>query len=111
MRRNKIKLWQIITASLLCLALVGAVACPAPGGEGAADVDLVEVVRGDLNVIVSGSGNITVSQDASLAFGTGGKVEAVYVEAGDEVRAGYRRFGVVFSPGRAGPVDGGVQSG
>jgi len=88
MRRNKIKLWQIITASLLCLALVGAVACPAPGGEGAADVDLVEVVRGDLNVIVSGSGNITVSQDASLAFGTGGKVEAVYVEAGDEVSQG-----------------------
>jgi len=84
----KIKLWQIITASLLCLALVGAVACPAPDGEGSADVNLVEVVRGDLSVIVSGSGNITVSQDASLAFGTGGKVEAVYVEAGDEVSQG-----------------------
>jgi HlyD family secretion protein len=84
----KIKLWQIITASLLCLALVGAVACPAPDGEGSTDVNLVEVVRGDLSVIVSGSGNITVSQDASLAFGTGGKVEAVYVEAGDEVSQG-----------------------
>jgi len=84
----KIKLWQIITASLLCLALVGAVACPAPGGDGAAGVELVEVVRGDLTVIVSGSGNITVSRDASLAFGTGGKVEAIYVEAGDQVSQG-----------------------
>jgi HlyD family secretion protein len=84
----KIKLWQIIAASLLCLALVGAVACPSPGGEGAAGADLVEVVRGDLTVIVSGSGNISVSQDASLAFGTGGKVEVVYVEAGDEVSRG-----------------------
>ena len=84
----KIKLWQIFAASLLCLALVGVVACPAPGGGGAAGPSLVEVVRGDLNVIVSGSGNITVSQDASLAFGTGGKVEAVYVEAGDQVSQG-----------------------
>jgi len=88
MRRNKIKLWQIVAASLLCLALVGAVACPAPSGGGAAGEDLVEVVRGDLTVIVSGSGNMTVSQDASLAFGTGGKVEAVYVEAGDQVSQG-----------------------
>ncbi|MBA7562424.1 MAG: biotin/lipoyl-binding protein [Dehalococcoidia bacterium] len=84
----KIKLWQIIATSVLCLALVGAIACPSPGGDGAAGGDLIEVVRGDLTVIVSGSGNITVSQDASLAFGTGGKVEAVYVEAGDQVSQG-----------------------
>jgi len=88
MRRNKIKLWQIVAALLLCLALVGAVACPAPGGEDTAGGELVKVVRGDLTVIVSGSGNITVSQDANLAFGTGGKVEAVYVEAGDQVSQG-----------------------
>jgi len=84
----KIKLWQIITVSLLCLALVGVVACPGSGGGEAAGAELVEVVRGDLAVIVSGSGNITVSHDASLAFGTGGKVEAVYVEAGDQVSQG-----------------------
>jgi len=85
---KNIKLWQVITASLLCLALAGVIACPAPGGGGAAGADLVEVVRGDLAVIVSGSGNISVSRDASLAFGVGGKVEAVYVEAGDEVSQG-----------------------
>jgi len=88
MRINKTKLWSIIAASVLILALVGAVACPAPGNGGSAEVELVEVVRGDITVIVSGSGNITVSEDASLAFGTGGTVEAVDVEAGDRVREG-----------------------
>jgi RND family efflux transporter MFP subunit len=87
MRRNKTKLWPIIVASVLILTLVGAVACPS-SGDGSGDADLVEVVRGDLAVIVSGSGNITVSQDASLAFGTGGTVEAVYVEDGDSVSQG-----------------------
>ena len=88
MRRNKIKLWPIVAISVLCLALVGATACLGTGSEGTDGEELVEVVRGDLTVIVSGSGNITVSQDASLAFGTGGKVEAVYVEAGDQVSQG-----------------------
>lgn len=88
MRRSKIKLWPIVAISVLCLALVGATACPGTGNEGTDGEELVEVVRGDLIVIVSGSGNITVSQDASLAFGTGGKVEAVYVEAGDQVSQG-----------------------
>jgi HlyD family secretion protein len=88
MRKNKVKLWQIVAASVLCLALVGAVACPSPGDGGSAGAEIVEVVRGDLSVVVSGSGNITVSKDASLAFGTGGKVESVYVEDGDSVSQG-----------------------
>jgi HlyD family secretion protein len=88
MRINKTKLWPIVAASVLVLALVGAVACPAPGNGGSAEVELVKVVRGDISVIVSGSGNITVSEDASLAFGTGGTVEAVDIEAGDRVREG-----------------------
>jgi HlyD family secretion protein len=83
----KIKLCLIAT-SVLCLALVGAVACPGTGGGGEAEVELVEVVRSDLTVVVSGSGNIAVSQDAKLAFGTGGTVEAVYFEAGDRAREG-----------------------
>jgi RND family efflux transporter MFP subunit len=87
MRRNKMKIWQTIVASLLCLALVGSVACSS-SSEGSGEVDLAEVVRGDLTVIVSGSGNISVSQDASLAFGTGGKVDKVYIEEGDKVSEG-----------------------
>ena len=84
----KIRLWQIVAVSVLTLALAGAIACPGQGMPVPAGPQLVEVVRGDLTVVVSGSGNITVSQDASLAFGTGGKVEAVYVEAGDQVSQG-----------------------
>jgi HlyD family secretion protein len=46
------------------------------------------VVRGDLKVIVSGSGNIAVSSEASLAFGSGGKVEKLLVKEGDKVSKG-----------------------
>jgi len=90
MGRNKVKSWQIIATLLLCLALTSSIACSPLGGEGEEVVgeQLPEVVRGDLEVIVSGSGNITVSQDASLAFGTGGKVAEVYVEEGDQVSQG-----------------------
>jgi RND family efflux transporter MFP subunit len=87
MRMNK-KLWLIIAASVLVLALVGVTACPSSGGGATSEVELVQVVRGDLTVIVSGSGNISVSEDASLAFGTGGTVEAVDVKAGDQVKEG-----------------------
>jgi len=71
---------------LLCLVLAGGGACQGEPEE--AEWQLVEVVQGDLTVIVSGSGNISVSQDASLAFGTGGKVDKVYVEEGDKVSSG-----------------------
>jgi HlyD family secretion protein len=58
------------------------------GGEEAAGEQEVEVVRDDLTVTVSGSGNIAVSQEASLAFGTGGKVDKIYVKEGDRVSSG-----------------------
>ena len=80
------KSWRIIAILLLCLVLAGGGACQGEPEE--AEWQLVEVVQGDLTVIVSGSGNISVSQDASLAFGTGGKVDKVYVEEGDKVSEG-----------------------
>jgi RND family efflux transporter MFP subunit len=84
-----VKNWRVITTLLLCLALAGTMACSSfGGGEEVAGEQSVEVVRGNLEVIVSGSGNIAVSQDASLAFGTGGKVEKIYVEEGDKVNEG-----------------------
>jgi len=67
------------------------VACiPFRGGAGeeADTSQLVEVVRGDLSVIVSGSGNIAVSDEANLTFGSSGKVDGIYVEEGDEVGYG-----------------------
>ena len=86
-----VKHWKITAIILLCLALAGSVACiPFRGGAGeeADTSQLVEVVRGDLSVIVSGSGNIAVSDEANLTFGSSGKVDEIYVDEGDEVSYG-----------------------
>ena len=81
----KMKNWGIVAVLVVGLMLVGLGAC------GQADENqyrLVEVVPGDLMVIVSGSGNIEVSNEAYLAFGVGGTVGELYVEEGDEVTQG-----------------------
>jgi len=83
------KRWRTIGVLLLCLALVGTISCsPLGGDKGEAGQQLAEVVRGDLMVSVSGSGNIEVSNEAKLAFGTGGKIEKIYVDEGDYVTEG-----------------------
>jgi len=80
--------WRIIGILLLCLILAGSVACNPFGGEEEASQQLVEVVRGDLIISVSGSGNIEVSNEVNLAFGVGGRIDKVYVEEGDSVGEG-----------------------
>ena len=80
------KNWRKITVLLLLsLVLTGIAACNASGGEEAAAQQLVQVVRGDLTVLVDGTGNIEASREVKLSFGSGGKVEKIYVEEGDEV--------------------------
>lgn len=74
---------------LLCLVLVSSISCnPFGGSEQEATEQLAEVVRGDLTVTVSGSGNLEVTNEAMLAFGIGGRVDKIYVEEGDEVSKG-----------------------
>ena len=73
---------------LLCLTLVNATACNPFGGEEEVTEHLVEVVRGDLTVSVSGSGNIEVSNEIKLAFGVGGRVDKIHVHEGDQVSEG-----------------------
>lgn len=85
------KRWKIVVILLLCLALTGAVACmPFRGGgdEEESTSQLVEVVRGDLIISVSGSGSIGVANEAKLAFDGGGKVDTIYVDEGDVVKEG-----------------------
>ncbi len=80
------KSWRIIAVLLLCLVLAGSTACDTfGGGEEEVTVRLVDVVRGDLAVIVSGSGNIEVSDEAELTFGVSGKVAKIYVDENDTV--------------------------
>jgi len=79
--------WGTIgTILLLCLALAGATACnPFGGDQEEVSPQEVKVVRGDLIVSVSGSGNIVVSDEVNLAFGSGGKIDRIYVDEGDKV--------------------------
>ncbi|HUV56640.1 MAG TPA: efflux RND transporter periplasmic adaptor subunit [Dehalococcoidales bacterium] len=83
------KSWRIVTI-LLCLALAASTACSPFGGEGDGEVteQSVEVVRGDLVVTISGSGNIAVSDEVRLVFGVGGKIDKIYVDEGDKVTEG-----------------------
>lgn len=82
------KIWRVITVLVLCLVLAGCISCNLFGGEEEVSEQLVEVVRGDLTVTVSGSGNIKVSDDIRLAFSVGGRVDRIYVGEGDEVNEG-----------------------
>ena len=85
------KRWKIVVVFFLCLALTGAVACMPFGGRGVEQEvapQLVEVVRGDLIISVSGSGSIGVDNEASLAFDGSGKVDKIYVDEGDVVKGG-----------------------
>ena len=80
------KNWRIVVILLLCFALVSTIGCG--GDQEEASPQEVEVVRGDLIVSVSGSGNIVVSNKANLTFGSSGKIAKIYVEEGDEVDEG-----------------------
>ncbi|MFC1982722.1 efflux RND transporter periplasmic adaptor subunit [Chloroflexota bacterium] len=80
------RIWKPGLILLICLVVASAIAC-SPGGDQETE-QLVEVKRGDVTVTVSGSGNIVVSNEANLAFGTGGKIHQIHVEEGDQVKKG-----------------------
>ena len=83
------KSWRAVTVLLLCLSLAGATACnPFGGNQEETSQQLVEVVRGDLIVSVSSSGNIAVSNEARLVFGTSGRIDKIFIDEGDEVTKG-----------------------
>lgn len=50
--------------------------------------ETVTIVRGDLEASATASGRVMAQRTAMLALATAGRVETVFVEAGDEVRAG-----------------------
>ena len=80
--------WSIVGVLLMCLTLASATACnPFAGGEEVTE-RLVEVVRGDLTVTVSGSGNIEISNELKLTFSVAGKIEKIHVKEGDEASVG-----------------------
>ncbi len=82
--------WRIVAVIILCSVLTGCLACSSLGNNNqeGTDYQLVNVTRGDLTVTVGGSGNIGVANEARLTFGSGGKVDKIYVKEGDEVTKG-----------------------
>jgi HlyD family secretion protein len=85
------KNWKIAAIVLLSLVIAGSVACTPFGGGGEEEEDtsqLVEVIRDDLVVSINGGGSIAVSEEVNLTFGTGGKIDGIYIEEGDEVWEG-----------------------
>jgi HlyD family secretion protein len=89
-----VKCGKVVALVLLCLTLVATVACRPFQGRGESGQEftgeLVEVVRGDLVVSVSGSGFIEISREVDLSFDSGGEVSKLYVEEGDAVTLGER---------------------
>lgn len=83
------KTWRRITVLVMCLALAAQAACGCGNGsDEEIKHQLVEVVRDNLTVEVSGSGNIGVSNEIDLSFGVGGKVDEIYFDDGDRVTEG-----------------------
>ncbi len=83
------KSWRMVAVLVLCLVLASCLACnPFAGEKEEVSQQLVEVVRGDLTISVSGSGNIEVSNEARLAFDIGGRIVEIKVEEGDRVTRG-----------------------
>ena len=52
------------------------------------DLDLVEVVRGEIFQEVSETGQVKKGEQIELGFKSSGRVEKIYVGVGDEVKAG-----------------------
>lgn len=79
--------WKIIGLGLLVFILTNITACN-PLGEGEEVQLQVEVIRSDLYISVSGSGNIEASEEAKITFGTSGRLDVINVEKGDIVIRG-----------------------
>ncbi|MCH8191650.1 MAG: biotin/lipoyl-binding protein, partial [Chloroflexi bacterium] len=79
--------WPAMALLLGAVALLVA-ACGGSGDGNDEEEQRVDVVRGDIEISVSASGNVSFPKRRSLTFGSAGSVDRVMVEEGDRVRAG-----------------------
>jgi len=80
--------WTTAGVLLLSLLLAGVTGCNPLGEAEETTQQLADVIRGDLIVSVSGSGNIEASDEARLSFGSGGRLDKIHVEEADVVKKG-----------------------
>ncbi|MBM3118479.1 MAG: efflux RND transporter periplasmic adaptor subunit [Chloroflexi bacterium] len=72
----------VMNMSLLSLLLAGCSKSVLPTGQ------TFEVKRGDLDIVVSADGSLTMPNEFDLKFGTTGQVNEILVEEGDTVKQG-----------------------
>ncbi len=87
------KRWWILIVMLVVVGgYLGYARWLKPGNAGAQATEevteLVVVARGALQDSIEGSGNLVATQERALAFGSGGRVTAIYVAEGEHVTAG-----------------------
>ncbi|MFC1972464.1 HlyD family secretion protein, partial [Chloroflexota bacterium] len=71
---------------LLGLLLISTIACSV--GENTSSQQPADGGRGDINITISGDGNIEASSRDELTFGSIGKVDKIFVKEGDKVNKG-----------------------
>jgi len=77
----------IITVGILLVFIVTSFLSCGSGKE-TEEMKTAEVVRGDLVVAVNADGNLDMTHEAKLKFGSPGTVKGIYVNEGDSVREG-----------------------
>ena len=86
--KNRTIFTAIMALSLAALLLAGCSSSVSDNQTAAAAGQPVEVKRGDLSVIVSTDGNLSMPNVYNLKFGTQGQTTQVYVNEGDFVHEG-----------------------
>jgi len=81
------KKWQKALVILMGLMLLGVTACSLPS-KASTDGQQVAADRGDIAVVVAGSGNLATQQEARLSFKTNGKIADIPCREGDTVAQG-----------------------
>jgi HlyD family secretion protein len=77
------KFLKLLAISLCLIVLAASAACSI--GQSTNTQPQAAASRGDLTVIVSGSGKTSYANDAKLAFGSAGKIEKLNIKKGDSV--------------------------
>ncbi len=81
MRRRRITAIFVIT---LFIFVIGCSSAPASATER----QVAKIQRGNININITASGNLTTAQEANLTFGSAGTVKEVLVKIGDRVKQG-----------------------
>ena len=79
---------NLITVFIATLAILASFLGACNSSQTPAAGQIVDVKRGDLNIIVTSDGNLEMPNQYDLKFGASGQVDQILVEEGDNVKQG-----------------------